>query len=158
MSFQSPPILIYRIGNYFHRIGFKRFSLLISWLNRFLFSTWIPSSSTIGKNFKAGYWGLGIVIHNNVKIGDNCTIGQNVTIGRNFGDNKVPRLGNNIYIGAGSAIFGEISIGDNVIIGANSLVNKTIPPNTIWAGNPAKRIRELKCPYWELDLKKDISE
>ena len=60
----------------------------ISYLNRLLFSIWLPSSAKIGKNFTLGYWGLGIVIHSNSIIGNNCQINQNVTIGRNFGDKK----------------------------------------------------------------------
>jgi len=130
-------------------------SKMLSWLNRFLFAVWIPGSASIGKNVTLGYWGLGIVIHSNSVIGDNCLIGQNVTIGRNLGDKKVPVIGNNVYIGAGSVIFGEIIIEDNVIIGSNSVVNKSIPANTIVAGNPAKIIRKSDIPYWKYDNKKN---
>lgn len=71
---ESPPVLLYRFGNLIHRNGLKKIAFLISWINRFLFSTWIPSSCYIGRNFAAGYWGLGIVIHSQAKIGNNCTI------------------------------------------------------------------------------------
>ena len=135
----TPPILLYRVSNKIYRLGFKRTSRFLSWINRFLFSVWLPSSVTAGKNFTLGYWGLGTVIHTATIIGDGCTINQNVTIGRNFGDKKVPIIGNNVYIGAGSVVFGEITIGDNAIIGSNSVVNKSVPPNTIVAGNPAKK-------------------
>ncbi|AZQ64599.1 serine acetyltransferase [Flammeovirga pectinis] len=137
----NPPIIIYRIGNFFYQKRFITISKLITWLNRFLFSTYLPSSAKIGKNFKIGYWGLGCVIHSNSVIGNDCTIAQNVTIGRNFSDKKVPIIKNNVYIATGSAVFGEITIGNNVIIGANSVVNKSIPDNTIAAGNPAKIIK-----------------
>lgn len=149
----SPTILIYRIGNFFYRIGMKKMRVLFSYINRFLFSAWVPSSATIGKNFKVGYWGLGIVIHSNSVIGKNCLIAQNVTIGRNFGDTLVPVIGDNVYVGAGSVIFGEISIGNNVIIGSNSVVNKTIPDNAVVVGNPAKIIKYINLPYYKLDKK-----
>lgn len=136
----SPPVIIYRVGNWFYKKNFKSLAKLFSWSNRLLFSTWLPSSIMAGKNFVLGYWGLGIVIHSNSTFGDNCQINQNVTIGRNLGDIKVPEFGNNVYVGAGSVIFGEITIGDNVIIGANSVVNKSIAPNSIVAGNPFKVI------------------
>jgi serine O-acetyltransferase len=38
-------------------------------------------------------------------------------------------------------ILGDIAIGDNVIIGSNSVVTKSIPANSIVAGNPAKIIK-----------------
>jgi len=148
----SIPVAIYRLGNKLYKKKFRKTSKIISFLNRFLFSVWIPSSATIGRNFTLGYWGLGVVIHSNTEIGDNCLISQNVTIGRNFGDTKVPVIGDDVYIGAGSVIFGEITIGDNVIIGSNSLVNKSVPSNCTVVGNPMRIIvtdREKK--YHEID-------
>lgn len=148
----NPAVLLYRIGNFFHRNRLTRVAKAITWLNRFLFSVFIPSSATIGANFKLGYWGLGVVIHVRAVIGDNCHVCQNVTIGRSFGSQGVPRLGNDVYVGAGSVIFGDITIGDNVIIGANSVVNKDVPSNTVVAGNPFRIIRSgTTRRYHELD-------
>lgn len=141
---ESPPILIYRLGRTLHKLRLKKIAWTITWINRFLFATFIPSSAEIGRNFKAGYWGLGIVIHKNSIIGENCWIGQNVTVGRKEGDTNVPIIGDNVYIGTGSVVVGEISIGTNVIIGANSFVNKSVPPDTVVAGNPAKFIKNNK--------------
>ena len=147
-------IKLYRLGNWFYNHSFSFIATFISYLNRFLFAVWLPSSAKIGKNFKIGYGGLGTVIHKNAIIGDNCLIAQNVTIGRNFKDKLVPVIGNDVYIGAGSVVFGEINIGDNVIIGANSLVNKSVPSNSTVVGNPMKIIeRDRKLKYYELDIK-----
>lgn len=124
---------------------------IFTYFNRMLFSTWIPSSATIGDNFSAGYWGLGIVIHSNSVIGNNVTIGQNVTIGRNFGDKKVPTIGNDTYVGAGSAVFGEIFVGNNVIIGANTVVNRSVPDNCTVVGVPMRIVQEgRKERYYEM--------
>jgi serine O-acetyltransferase len=153
----SVVVKIYRIGNRIHNFGFRRIAKLVSGVNRLIFSVWLPSSATIGSNFKLGYWGLGIVIHNNTKIGNNVTIGQNVTIGRNFGDNYVPKIGNDVYIGAGSIVFGEIEIGNNVIIGSNSVINKSIPDNCTVVGNPFRIIQENRTlKYYELDENRKI--
>jgi serine O-acetyltransferase len=136
----SSIIYLHRIGNFFYRLKLKPLANLMSLFIRFIFSCWLPSSATIGKNFKLGYGGLGVVIHSNSVIGDNCLVAQNVTIGRNFGDTLVPRIGDDVYIGAGSVVFGEIIIGNNVIIGPNSLVNKNIPDNCTVVGNPLRII------------------
>ncbi len=148
----SPPTILYRIGNFFYRCKMPVFGMFISYVNRLLFSVWLPSSAKIGNKFTIGYWGLGIVIHSNTTIGDNCQINQNVTIGRNFGDKDVPIIGNDVYIGAGSVVFGEITIGDNVIIGSNSLVNKSIPSNCTVVGNPMRIVETNRIKkYYELD-------
>ncbi|WP_339709629.1 serine acetyltransferase [Cyclobacterium amurskyense] len=147
-------VYFYRIGNFFHRLGLPIIGKFISLINRFLFSTWLPSSATIGKNFTLGYGGLGTVIHINCVIGNNVSISQNVTIGRNIGERKVPIIGDDVYIGAGSIIFGEIEIGNNVIIGSNSLVNKSIPDNCTVVGNPMRIIeKDRTLKYYELDIK-----
>lgn len=146
------PVLNYRFAHFLHVHKMKRTAKVLSWLNRFLFSVWIPGSCTIGKYFKLGYWGLGVVIHSNTIIGDNCLVAQNVTIGRNFGDKKVPVIGNDVYIGTGSVVFGEITIGNNVIIGSNSVVNKNIPDNCTVVGNPMRIIKINRTEkYYELD-------
>lgn len=148
----SLSVKLYRIGNFFHRNGFKKIGLVISGLNRIIFSTWIPSSASIGSNFKVGYLGLGVVIHHNSTIGDNVTIAQNVTIGRNFGDKKVPKIGNDVYIGTGSVVFGEITIGNNVIVGSNSVVNKDVPDNCTVVGNPFRIISQnRRYKYYDID-------
>jgi len=76
-----------------------------------------------------------------VVLGENCEIYQNVTIGA--GKGGYPTIGNNVIIYGNSTICGNITIGDNCIIGANSFVNTDVPPNTIYAGCPAKFIKNL---------------
>lgn len=145
-------VFFYRLGHFFHKnklfFGGKLFSLI----NRLLFSCWLPSSALIGRNFKIGYGGLGVVIHSRSVIGNNVTIGQNVTIGRNLGEKNVPVIGDDVYIGSGSVVFGEISIGNNVIIGANSVVNRSIPSNCTVAGNPFRILKTNRIKkYYEID-------
>ena len=49
-------------------------------------------------------------------------------------------IGNNVFIGINSIIMPDIEIDDNVVIGAGSVVTKSIPSNSVYAGNPAKYI------------------
>jgi len=137
----NPAIALYRIGSWFHNHGMKRVGWCFSWVNRFLFSTWVPSSAQIGSGFVCGYWGLGVVIHKDAVIGNDCTVAQNVTIGRNPGDSRVPVLGDRVYVGAGAVIVGEITIGRGAVIGANSVVLTDVPAGAVVAGVPARVIR-----------------
>lgn len=47
------------------------------------------------------------------------------------------------FIGAGCMILKGVTIGACSIVGAGSVVTKSIPANQVWAGNPAKFIRNL---------------
>lgn len=95
---------------------------------------------------------VGIVIGNHVKFGKNCIIYQNVTIGTKTNDqfddeNSFPQIGDNVVIYAGAVICGSVKIGDNAVIGANSTVLHDVEANSIYAGNPARKIatKEMNC-------------
>jgi acetyltransferase-like isoleucine patch superfamily enzyme len=44
-------------------------------------------------------------------------------------------------IGANATLLPGIHIGKNALIGSGAVVTKSVPPNEIWAGNPAKKIK-----------------
>lgn len=47
---------------------------------------------------------------------------------------------NNVYMGANCTVLRGVTIGENTVVGACSLVNKSLEPNSVYAGVPAKRI------------------
>jgi acetyltransferase-like isoleucine patch superfamily enzyme len=47
------------------------------------------------------------------------------------------------WIGANSIILPGVIIGENSVIGAGSVVTKNVPPFTVYAGNPAKFIKNI---------------
>lgn len=64
-----------------------------------------------------------------------------------------------MWIGAGVTVLSGITIGVGAVVGAGSVVTHDIPPYEIWAGNPAKKIRNrfdeetskelLQTTWWE---------
>ncbi|MGB1060198.1 MAG: acyltransferase, partial [Ketobacter sp.] len=52
-------------------------------------------------------------------------------------------LGRNVWIGANSCLLAGSRVGDNSIVGAGSVVTGEIPANEIWAGVPARKIKDL---------------
>ena len=57
------------------------------------------------------------------------------------------KIGNNVFVGVNSTILGNVEIGDNVIIAAGSVVCRSLPSNTVCAGNPAKVVKTLDDYY-----------
>ncbi len=96
-----------------------------------------------------------IEIQDNVKIGGGVSIyttdfhSLNPKIRKSkedvkFRNNSPILIKENAFIGAHSIILKGVTIGKNSIIGAGSIVTKSVPDNQIWAGNPAKFIKDIK--------------
>lgn len=53
-------------------------------------------------------------------------------------------IGDDVWIGCMSIVLRGVSLGQGAIVGAGSVVTESVPPWTLVAGNPARRIRELE--------------
>ena len=89
-----------------------------------------------------------------IKIGQSAMIASDVTITDSdwhgiydrtdyVASPKEVLIEDNVWIGEKSIILKGTKIGANSIIGAGSVVSGEVPPNTIYAGNPAREIRKL---------------
>lgn len=87
----------------------------------------------------------GIVISQDVSVGNNVTIYQNVTIGRSTADSRgAPVIGHNVIIYAGAVVLGNIRVNDDAIIGANSVVRTDVPAGATVVGAPAKAVSPIR--------------
>jgi acetyltransferase-like isoleucine patch superfamily enzyme len=50
-------------------------------------------------------------------------------------------IGNNVWIGMNATILKGVTIGENSVVAAGSVVTKSVPPNTVVAGNPAVAVK-----------------
>ncbi|HEY6529182.1 MAG TPA: acyltransferase [Cellvibrionaceae bacterium] len=60
-------------------------------------------------------------------------------------------IGRHVIVGSGSVILPGVSLGEGVAIGALSLVRKNCEPFGIYAGNPAKKIKERNRGLLEME-------
>lgn len=116
------------------------------------------SELIIGDN--VGISQTALISHCSIRIGNNVKIGGGTCVfttdfhsldpvTRASGDDQKHRkcapvvIGDNVFIGAKCIILKGVTIGENSIVGAGSVVTKSIPANQIWAGNPARPLRNV---------------
>tara|TARA_B100001113_G_C21086180_1_gene612201 strand:- start:858 stop:1520 length:663 start_codon:yes stop_codon:yes gene_type:complete len=98
--------------------------------------------------------GVRIMAANKIEIGDACMIAHGAYISdadwhgiydraKPVGRTKPITLKDNVWIGDSAIVCKGVTIGKNSIIGAGSVVTKDVPDNAIYAGNPAKFIKNL---------------
>lgn len=107
-----------------------------------------------------------IRIGNNVNIQDGAcvhctyektetTIGNNVSIGHNAIVHGCT-IADNVLIGMGAIVMDNAVIGSNTIIAAGAVVleNTIVEPNSIYAGVPAKKIKEVSKEHTEGEIQR----
>lgn len=88
----------------------------------------------------------GVQLWDGLRVGDDVFIGPNVT----FSNDKFPRSKHHqaeplrievepgASLGAGAIILPGLKVGRNAMIGAGAVVTRSVPPNAIVVGNPAR--------------------
>lgn len=120
---------------------------------------WVDGKLTLGNN--VGISSTSILCRHEITIGNHVKIGGNTLIidtdshsvnrkERSSLDKDLDKaswapvfISDYVFIGARCIILKGVEIGENSIVAAGSIVTKKIPPNELWGGNPAKKIRNL---------------
>lgn len=71
---------------------------------------------------------------------------------RRHAERRVFVLGDNVVIGVNSVVVGPVDICDNVIVGAMSLVNRSITEPGVYAGIPARKVKDAVSDEWVAHL------
>ena len=117
-----------------------------------LHNSFVSPETKMGDDVSFGYGGIGVVVHKDCIIANGVTISQNVTLGgtpgsvsRNEDGRKytVPVIKDNCYIACGSKVLGAVTLENFTVIGANSVVLSSTDSFSVYAGNPAKKIKGI---------------
>jgi serine O-acetyltransferase len=111
----------------------------------------IPPSVMIGSDLYLLHVGGGHVLHSNVTIGCSVVLNPGVVVGRAelwrppTGDMEV-LIGDHVILGANSSVMvkenARLSIGEGTVLGANSVLTGSTGDWEIWAGLPARKLRD----------------
>ena len=97
-----------------------------------------------------------IVDCNEVRIGQHVMIGPNVQIYtaahhlqaktriQGWEVAKPIMIEDNVWLGGGAILLSGVTIGRNAVVGAGAVVSRSVPANTVVAGNPARVTREIE--------------
>ena len=122
------------------------------------FGLFPPFNADYGQNIKVGknvFINSGCCFQDQggIEIGDNVLIGQQVVLATLNHDlmpekraNMSPapiKIGNDVWIGAHATILSGVTIGDGAVVAAGAVVTKDVAPNTVVAGVPARKVKEI---------------
>jgi serine O-acetyltransferase len=121
---------------------------LLKTLNFLFFHAVLPYQAEIERDIDLQHYGLGIVIHPNVKIGHRVKIYHGVTLATEtwIGSQYKIYIGDDVLIGSGVAVVGrgdcDLNIGDRAVVGANAVVTHDVNEGEIVVGVPARPIQK----------------
>lgn len=169
--------LIKKLLLIYYRLKFGSFGSN-SWFSPF--GTYLCTKKIlVGSNVYVGK-GAYLSASEGLEFGDGVTVGPELMV--MGGDHKIDDVGKYIYqmksggenspvvieddvwIGARVTLLKGVKVGEGAVIGAGSIVTKDIPPYTIFAGNPARKIgyryqkEQLEEHHKLVDSRYDLKE
>ncbi|MBW4658849.1 MAG: hypothetical protein KME15_09245 [Drouetiella hepatica Uher 2000/2452] len=127
-----------------HKNNNELLASVIKAFNFLVFHALLPYQAEVEKDLRLEHYGLSIVSHPNVKIGQRVKIYHHVTLAAEtwIGSEHRIFIGDDVMIGAGAIIIGQgnksLHIGNGAKIGANAVVTKDVLPGQTVVGVPAR--------------------
>jgi bifunctional UDP-N-acetylglucosamine pyrophosphorylase/glucosamine-1-phosphate N-acetyltransferase len=97
--------------------------------------------TTLGQRSKASH----LTYLGDATIGENTNIGAGTVTCNYDGKNKhETKIGDNVRIGSDTMLVAPVEVGDGAVTGAGSVVTKNVEADTLVAGVPAEKKKDLR--------------
>lgn len=112
--------------------------------------SYFPEAGNIGEDVLFHHLGSGVICRTNTVIGKRCEIYPGVILGSASlgGRDRIPSncrvvLEDDVIVGSGAYVLAkeEVVLGQGTVVAANSVLLNSTEPFSVWAGNPAIRIK-----------------
>ena len=143
---QDSPVLLWRASIFCHQHGARLFARMLKGVNFLLFRAVLPPEVRLGNRVALGHYGLNVVVHPNVDIGDDVRLWHNVTIAVSDSPGSATRItiGDRVTIGAGAVIVSRerspLNIASDINVGANAVVARSLGESGTYVGIPARLV------------------
>lgn len=143
------PALIWWWSSRLHRRGLTRTAKLLKLVNIVLFRCFLPPEADVAPGVVLYHRGLGVVVHQMVRVGRGVNIAHGVTIGvagRQHGPSPRVIIEDEAMIGVGAVVLATpgrtVTVGRRAAVGANAVVTHDVAPGERVAGPRARPTRE----------------
>lgn len=137
------PVVLIRVAQWLHIIGWTRSAKIPAIINFFAFGIEAPPRLNIGPGL--------VIMHTQgtvlgaTTIGRDFTVYHQVTLGAKEMDFAYtpmlrPIVGDGVTIGVGAKVLGGLTLGHGSMVGANAVVLEDVPPGHVAVGIPAKNL------------------
>ncbi|WP_251548983.1 2,3,4,5-tetrahydropyridine-2,6-dicarboxylate N-acetyltransferase [Neobacillus muris] len=88
---------------------------------------------------------MGVVLGGRATVGKNCHIGAGTVLAGVIEppSAKPVVIEDNVLIGANAVVLEGVTVGEGSVVAAGAVVTKDVPPYTVVAGTPAKKIKDI---------------
>jgi serine O-acetyltransferase len=145
------PARIWWWSSRLYRRGFKRTAKLLKFVNVMLFRCFLPPEADVAPNVVLYHRGLGVVVHQMVRIGRGVNIAHGVTIGvagEQHGPSPRVIIEDQAMIGVGAVLLATpgrtLRVGRKAAVGANAVVTHDVGPGERVAGPRARATSERR--------------
>jgi serine O-acetyltransferase len=136
-------VVLHRVAHWFKRRRIPVMGPLVARCNLFLTGVDIGPGAEIGPGLLISH-GVGLVIGGHARIGADAILLHGVTVGSPSRSTveKMPTLGDRVFVGAGASLIGGITVGDDAKIGIGALVTEDVPAGSKVFSTAGIRIEE----------------